>query len=52
VYRGEDGDWRWRLVGLNSEIVASGEGYASKSNALRAVRRMKAEVWRAKVEAP
>ena len=27
--------WRWRLIAANGEIVASGEAYASKANALR-----------------
>ena len=49
VYQSQDG-WRWRLVGANGEIVAQGEAYTRKADALRAVRRLKSEVWRATVE--
>ncbi|EMA41691.1 amphi-Trp domain-containing protein [Halobiforma nitratireducens] len=39
VYQDQAGEWRWRLVHWNGNIVAdSGEGYASRSNAERAVR--------------
>ena len=37
VYRSEDGDWRWRLVARNGEILAWGEGYTRKSGALRGI---------------
>lgn len=39
VYEDRDGEWRWRLVHWNGNVVADGgEGYASRSNAERAVR--------------
>lgn len=39
----EDLQWYWRLLASNKRIIADGsEGYASKSNLLRAVRRNKA----------
>ncbi|SER54984.1 amphi-Trp domain-containing protein [Natrinema salaciae] len=39
VYEDRAGQWRWRLVHWNGNIVAdSGEGYASRSNAERAAR--------------
>ena len=39
VYRDRAGEWRWRLVHWNGNIVAdSGEGYASRYNATRAAR--------------
>lgn len=39
VYEDKGGQWRWRLVHWNGNIVAdSGEGYASRSNAERAAR--------------
>jgi uncharacterized protein YegP (UPF0339 family) len=31
------GEWRWRLKSANHEIIASGEGYANKSDCLHAV---------------
>jgi uncharacterized protein YegP (UPF0339 family) len=40
AYRGKDG-WRWRLTGQNGEKMGtSGQRFASKSNALRAARRI------------
>ncbi|WP_226481075.1 amphi-Trp domain-containing protein [Natrinema amylolyticum] len=39
VYEDKGGQWRWRLVHWNGNIVAdSGEGYSSRSNAERAAR--------------
>ncbi|PGF15465.1 hypothetical protein CP556_04525 [Natrinema sp. CBA1119] len=39
VYEDRAGQWRWRLVHWNGNIVAdSGEGYSSRSNAERAAR--------------
>ena len=39
VYRDRAGEWRWRLVHWNGNIIAdSGEGYASRYNATRAAR--------------
>ena len=39
VYEDRAGEWRWRLVHWNGNIVAdSGEGYFSRSNAKRAAR--------------
>lgn len=32
--------WRWRLRGANGEIVASGESYTSRCDAMRACRRV------------
>lgn len=31
------GDWRWRLLAPNNEIIASGEGYTSKQNCIHAI---------------
>ena len=35
VYKGKS-DWRWRLRADNGKIVAQGEGYISKRNAIEA----------------
>lgn len=40
VFRDVRGEWRWRKVARNGEIVAvSGEGYTRKWSARRAARR-------------
>jgi uncharacterized protein YegP (UPF0339 family) len=39
VYQSEDG-WRWRFISSNGRIMAdSGEAYASRSGAMRALKR-------------
>ncbi|SFR30438.1 Uncharacterized conserved protein YegP, UPF0339 family [Halorubrum sodomense] len=43
VYRDAAAEWRWRLRHRNGNVLAdSGEGYASRSNAVEAVTRVKA----------
>lgn len=42
IYQGNDDQWYWRLTALNGEVVAQGEGYTRKGDAVRgwsAVRR-------------
>lgn len=42
LYEDQAGEWRWRLVAANGNIVAdSGEGYASKQGAKRGIRSVK-----------
>ncbi len=42
VYRDAGGDYRWSAKAGNGETIAdSSEGYASKSNALRAARQFR-----------
>ena len=33
VYRDDSGEWRWRRVADNGEIVATGEAYTRKHDA-------------------
>lgn len=50
VYKAADG-WRWRLRAKNSKIVAdSGEAYSSKSNCVRAARRMINSMYEARID--
>lgn len=37
VYPDGQGSWRWRLKARNHEIIASGEGYTNKTDAVRGV---------------
>lgn len=37
IYQDAAGAWRFRLVGRNGEIVATGEAYSSKAHAERGV---------------
>lgn len=44
------GEWRWRLVASNDEIIAdSGEGYSSKQGAKRGIRSVRRAVAEAEV---
>lgn len=47
IYQRLDGDWAWRLVAGNSEIVAGGEGYTRRADALRGARDMAKNVFAA-----
>ncbi|GAA5153147.1 YegP family protein [Microbacterium pseudoresistens] len=37
LYQDKGGDYRFRLKAANGEIVATGQGYASKSGALNGI---------------
>jgi hypothetical protein len=50
VYQDSAGEWRWRLVVSNNNIIAdSGEGYVSKQGAKRGIRSVKENAPEAKV---
>lgn len=39
-FKGQDGQWYWHLTAKNNHIIATGgEGYASRRNVVRAVKR-------------
>lgn len=43
VYEDRAGEWRWRLVAANGNVIAdSGEGYASKQGVERGIESVKA----------
>ncbi|WP_438267404.1 HVO_2922 family protein [Halomarina litorea] len=51
LYRDEAGEWRWRLVHRNGNILAdSGEGYSRKADARTGLRSVKANAADARVE--
>lgn len=50
LYKDVKGEWRWRFVAPNGEIVAiSSEGYTRKANAKRAIEIVSMEFARAKI---
>ena len=50
LYPDGAGEWRWRLVATNEEIIAtSGEGYVSKQGAKRGIESVKGAVPNAEV---
>lgn len=51
VYRDTAGEWRWRLVHRNGNIIADGgEGYASKRNAIKGLRSVQRNAPGARIE--
>lgn len=41
IYRDRRGEYRWRFVAPNGNIIAdSGEGYSRRASAIRAARRL------------
>lgn len=43
IYRNRAGQWQWRLVAANNEIVCYGEGYTTIENAKQSIQWIK--VW-------
>jgi uncharacterized protein len=51
VYRDRAGEWRWRLVHRNGNIIADGgEGYSSKQNAIKGLRSVQHNAPGARIE--
>jgi len=51
VYEDDAGQWRWRLIHNNGNIVAdSGEGYASKQKARQGIESVKSNAPGADIE--
>lgn len=51
IFRDNAGEWRWRLVAANGNIIAdSGEGYASKQGVRRGIESVKRNAPQADVE--
>jgi uncharacterized protein YegP (UPF0339 family) len=50
VYEDSAREWRWRIKHVNGQIIADGgEGYSSRSNAVRAARRLRWIAWCARL---
>jgi uncharacterized protein YegP (UPF0339 family) len=50
IYQDGGGLYRWRITHTNGNIIAaSGEGYGSRSNAVRAARRLRLIAWTARL---
>lgn len=51
LYVDNAGEWRWRLVATNEEIIADcGEGYSSKQGAKRGIQSVKRAAPKADVQ--
>jgi uncharacterized protein YegP (UPF0339 family) len=50
VYEDSAREWRWRIKHANGRIIADGgEGYSTRSNAIRAARRLRWIAWAARL---
>jgi uncharacterized protein YegP (UPF0339 family) len=43
IYRDKAGEFRFRLVATNGNILASSEGYKAKASAMKAIERIKSD---------
>jgi uncharacterized protein YegP (UPF0339 family) len=51
LYEDDAGEWRWRLVHDNGNVIADGgQGYSSRRTALRGIRSVKTNVLEAPIE--
>jgi uncharacterized protein YegP (UPF0339 family) len=50
IYKDAKGEFRWRLIAPNGQIIASGEGYKSKDGAKDGIASVKKNAPKAKIE--
>ena len=50
IYKDRRGEFRWRLLADNNQVIASGEGYKSKAGCKNGIESVKKNAKRAKVE--
>jgi len=51
IFKGKIGDFRWRLIHTNGQVIAtSGEGYTTKVNAMNGINSVKENVANASIE--
>jgi len=51
IYKDKSGEFRWRLVHVNGNIIAdSGQGYKAKENAVKGISSLKENVPNATIE--
>lgn len=52
IFKDSAGEWRFRVKGANGEIVATSEGYSTKSNARRGLKTLITILIKPKVAVP
>ncbi len=50
IYKDRKGEFRWRLRADNNQVIASGEGYTTKSSCQNGIESVKKNAPKAKVE--
>jgi len=50
IYKDRKGEYRWRLLANNNQVIATGEGYASKAGCKNGIASIKKNAARAKID--
>jgi uncharacterized protein YegP (UPF0339 family) len=50
VYKDKRGEFRWKLLADNNQIIAVGEGYTSKAGCMNGIESVKKNAPKAKVD--
>ncbi len=50
IYKDRKGEFRWRLLADNNQVIATGEGYKSKASCKNGIESVKKNAKSAKVE--
>lgn len=50
IYKDRKGEFRWRLLADNNQVIATGEGYKSKASCKNGIESVKKNAKAAKVE--
>ena len=50
IYKDKKGQFRWRLLANNNQVIATGEGYTSKASCKNGVESVKKNAPKAEVE--
>jgi len=50
IYKDKKGEFRWRLKAANNQVIATGEGYASKAGCKNGIESVKKNAPKAVVE--
>ena len=50
IYKDKRGEFRWRLLAPNNEVIATGEGYASKDGCKNGIESVKKNAPEAEID--
>lgn len=50
IYKDRKGEYRWKLLANNNQVIATGEGYASKAGCKNGIASVKKNAPKAKID--
>ncbi len=50
IYKDKKGEYRWKLLAGNNQIIATGEGYSSKDGCKKGIESVKKNAPKAKID--